>query len=161
MKRALIILLAVTLAILTACSVTEEPQQEQAAEQKTESAGESTEMKSIKMSINGETLDVAWEDNESVRALAELAAEAPVTIDASMYGGFEQVGAIGTALPSNDVNIKTKPGDIVLYSGSNMVVFFGSNSWAYTMLGHIENRSADELAALLGADKVTITLTTE
>lgn len=161
MKRALIILLAVTLAILTACSGTEEPQQEQAAEQKTESAEESTEMKNITMTINGETADVAWEDNESVRALAELASEAPVTIDASLYGGFEQVGAIGAALPSNDVNIKTKPGDIVLYSGSNMVVFFGSNSWAYTMLGHIENKSADELAALLGADKVTITLTAE
>ena len=113
------------------------------------------------LKINDEEVNVKWEDNGSVRALAELAAEGPVIVNSSQYGGFEQVGAIGTALPSNDSNMRTKPGDIVLYSGSNMVVFYGSNSWSYTMLGHIENESEDELTDLLGSGDVTITLTAE
>ena len=118
-------------------------------------------MGSITMKINDEEMTVTWEDNESVEALAKLVSESPLTIDMSMYGGFEQVGAIGTDLPSNDISITTKPGDIVLYTSSNMVVFYGSNSWSYTMLGHIENKSEDELEALLGANDVKITLSAE
>ncbi|MBE6018754.1 MAG: hypothetical protein E7230_00220 [Clostridiales bacterium] len=113
------------------------------------------------MTINGEKLEVTWEDNESVKALAELAAEEPVTIDASKYGGFEQVGSIGTTLPSSDVSTTTEPGDIVLYTGSSIVVFYGSNSWSYTRLGHIENKSKSELEDLLGAEKVTIVISAE
>ena len=79
----------------------------------------------------------------------------------SMYGGFEQVGAIGPDLPSNDINITTEPGDIMLYTGSNMVVFYGNNSWSYTRLGHIENKSEDELKELLGSNNVKKTLSAE
>ena len=79
----------------------------------------------------------------------------------SMYGGFEQVGALGTDLPSSDINITTKPGDIMLYTGSNIVVFYGSNSWSYTRLGHIENKSDEELKDLLGGNNVEITLSVE
>jgi hypothetical protein len=118
-------------------------------------------MISITMSINGEKAEVTWENNESVKALAKLAAESPLTIDTSMYGGFEQVGSIGTDLPSNDVSITTEPGDIVLYTGNNIVVFYGSNSWSYTRLGHIENKSDEELKDLLGGNNVEITLSVE
>jgi hypothetical protein len=122
---------------------------------------ETKEMKSITMKINDEEVKVAWEDNESVRALAELASKSPLTINTSMYGGFEQVGAIGTTLPSNDTNTKTKPGDIMLYTSDNIVVFYGSNSWSYTRLGHIENKSRQELADLLGGNNAVITITAE
>ncbi len=161
MRRLLIITLVLMLAILTSCTEGKEPEQNPAAEQTTENTEESTEMASIMMTINGEKLEVTWEDNESVKALAELAAEEPVTIDASKYGGFEQVGSIGTTLPSSDVSTTTEPGDIVLYTGSSIVVFYGSNSWSYTRLGHIENKSKSELEDLLGADKVTIVISAE
>jgi hypothetical protein len=71
------------------------------------------------------------------------------------------VGAIGTELPANDSQITTAPGDIVLYSGNQIVVFYGSNSWAYTGLGHITDKSVDELTELLGNGDVTISLRTE
>ena len=75
-----------------------------------------------------------------------------------MYGGFEQVGPIGQSLPRNDVQTVTNSGDIVLYSGNQIVVFYGSNSWAYTRLGHISGKSAQEMAELLGREDVTITI---
>lgn len=61
------------------------------------------------------------------------------------YGGFEQVGSLPESIVSNDVQITTSPGDIALYSGNSIVIFFGTNSWAYTKLGHIEGVSGDEL----------------
>ena len=118
---------------------------------------ESEEMR-ILMKINDEAVTIAWEDNESARALAELLREQPMSIQMSMYGGFEQVGSFGTSLPRDDEQTTTQAGDIVLYSGSQMVVFYGSNSWAYTRLGKITDKSAEELEELLGNGDVTITL---
>ena len=75
-----------------------------------------------------------------------------------MYGGFEQVGAIGKTLTRKDVQTVTEPGDIVLYSGSQIVIFYGSNSWAYTRLGKITDKTVAELEELLGAGDVTVTI---
>ena len=124
-----------------------------------QSSAEENKMKSeLTMKINGETVTVEWEDNESVSALRELASESPITIQTSLYGGFEQVGSIGRSLPRNDERITAQAGDIVLYSGNQMVMFFGSNTWAYTKLGHITNKTPAELNALLGNDNATITI---
>ena len=112
----------------------------------------------LTMTIDDTAVSVVWEENDAVKALRELCREAPLTISMSMYGGFEQVGAIGRSLPRNDVQTTTAAGDIVLYSGSQLVVFYGSNSWAYTRLGRISNPGAEELAELLGRGDVTITL---
>ena len=79
----------------------------------------------------------------------------------SMYGGFEQVGPVGTRLPSSDAQTRTSAGDIVLYSSSQIVVFYGSNSWAYTRLGHITDQDPAGMAALLGNGDVKITISME
>ena len=115
----------------------------------------------MKMKINGTEVSVDWEDNAAADALAELTSGRWYDIDMSMYGGFEQVGPIGKELPSDDQQTSTGPGDIVLYSGDQIVVFYGSNSWAYTRLGHIRDKNADELAELLGNGNVTISIMTE
>ena len=112
----------------------------------------------LQIKIGDTEVAVAWEDNESVEALKELCREEPLTISMSMYGGFEQVGSIGQSLPRNDRQTTTQAGDIVLYSGSQIVVFYGSNSWAYTRLGHITDKNAQEMAELLGSGDVTITI---
>ncbi len=117
-----------------------------------------TEEMSIWMRIDDEPVTVVWEDNESVLALAELLREQPLSIQMSMYGDFEQVGSFGTSLPREDEQTTTQAGDIVLYSGNQIVVFYGSNFWAYTRLGKITDKSADELKDLLGSGDVTITL---
>lgn len=118
--------------------------------------GEITEMK---MLINHTPVTVEWEDNEAVEALKEAVKEDPLTVQMSMYGGFEQVGSLGMSLPRNDTRITTAPGDVILYSGNQMVVFYGSNTWAYTRLGHITDQTQQELTQLLSNGNVTITLT--
>lgn len=119
-----------------------------------------TEELTMMLRIDNTEISVQWEDNESVEALKNLIREAPLTINMSMYGGFEQVGSLGTSLPRNDVQTTTEAGDIVLYSGNQIVVFYGSNSWAYTRLGHVE-LSAAEMSDLLSHGDVTITLYVE
>ena len=102
----------------------------------------------LQMTIGETPVDVEWEDNGSVEALKELCQEGPLTIRMSMYGGFEQVGSIGQSLPRDDSQTTTQAGDIVLYSGDQIVVFYGSNSWAYTRLGHVDLEQ-DEMEALM------------
>ena len=115
----------------------------------------------MNMTIGDTPVTVAWEDNASVEALKALCGQGPLTIQLHMYGGFEQVGDIGSSLPRDDTQTTTQAGDIVLYSGDQMVVFYGSNAWAYTRLGHVTDQDADGMRALLGGGDVTVTLTME
>ena len=116
-----------------------------------ENTGAETTMRLL---IGEEEVPVAWEENESVKALQKLS---PLTIQMSMYGGFEQVGPIGQNIVREDEQTVTDSGDIVLYSGNQIVIFYGSNSWAYTRLGHI-NLSEQEMLNLLSNGDVKITL---
>lgn len=113
---------------------------------------------SLKMEIAGIPVTVDWEDNASVKALKDLCQNGGLTIQMSMYGGFEQVGSIGTSLPREDVQTTTSSGDIVLYSGDQIVVFYGSNSWSYTRLGHITDSSGRSMEELLGSEDVSLTI---
>ena len=115
----------------------------------------------LQMRIGDTAVAVEWENHESVQALKELCIDQPLIIQMSMYGGFEQVGSIGTRLPKNDIQTTTEAGDIVLYSGNQIVVFYGSNSWAYTRLGHITDQDAAGMARLLGNGDVTLTLSVD
>ena len=121
---------------------------------------ENMKSNTLMMTVGDTTVAVDWEDNESVSALKELAVTG-LAIQMSMYGGFEQVGSIGHRLPSHDVQTNTSSGDIVLYSSSQLVVFYGSNSWAYTRLGRITDKTPEEMRNLLGNGDVTITLTVD
>lgn len=177
MKKAVLLLLSLLLTLCAACGGGTAPAAEPPAGQQTDAVqeteeprpeddrdddGEETSVeKVLKLTINDVEVAVAWEDNDSVRALAELAAAGELTVQMSMYGGFEQVGPIGSRLPSSDVQTTTSAGDIVLYAGDRIVVFYGSNSWAYTRLGHITDRDAAGMAELLGNGNVTITISME
>ena len=182
MKRRIAAALAIFLALgLAACSATQEPkvspeltrqiavtaqptqEPENTPETEAQEINESERLDEeeeciMQMKIGNTVASVEWENNESVEALRELAADQPLTVEMSMYGGFEQVGSIDQSLPRNDVQTTTSAGDIVLYSGNQIVVFYGSNSWAYTRLGHITDKTAEELTALLGNGNVTITI---
>lgn len=117
--------------------------------------------KKLMMKIGDKKVNVEWEENESVEALMELCKDAPLEVKMSMYGGFEQVGSLGTNLPRNDVQTSTSSGDIVLYSGNQIVIFYGSNSWSYTRLGHITDQDNAGMTELLGNGDVTITISME
>lgn len=126
--------------------------------QSVEQTEQTEQTSALQMTIGNMPASVDWEDNAAVQALTELCRNHPLTIQMSMYGGFEQVGSIGTDLPQNDVQTTTSSGDIVLYSGNQMVVFYGSNSWEYTRLGRITDKTQAELTELLSNGNVTITL---
>ncbi len=112
----------------------------------------------LQLVIDNTPISVRWEDNPSVRALRALAATRPLTVQMTPYGGFEQVGSLGATLPKEDVHITTEAGDIMLYSGNQIVLFYGSNSWAYTRLGKIEGVSRQQLTEMLRKKAVKLTL---
>ena len=85
--------------------------------------------------------------------------QGPVTIAMSDYSGFEKVGPLGTSLPASNQQTTTQAGDIVLYQGNQIVIFYGSNSWSYTRLGHIGDLTGWEEA--LGGGDVTVTFSLE
>ena len=166
MKKILILLLAVTFLVLTSCGksnsthtpTTDEPSTTITIPSDDNSTTKEDETETIKLTLKIDDIevDVIWADNDSVKALKNLAKNG-LTINMSKYGGFEQVGSIGSTLPSSDTRITTNPGDIVLYSSNQIVLFYDSNTWSYTKLGHI-NLSKSELTDLLGDEDVVITL---
>lgn len=119
---------------------------------------ETQEEHMLKLSVNGRTIDVTWEKNDAVAALQTLVSDAPLTVQTSAYGGFEQVGALGASLPQSDSRITAQSGDILLYQGNQIVLFYGSNTWEYTRLGKIEHLSEQELSTLLSGGEATITI---
>ena len=141
--------------LLTACGTAAEPELSAAPVISEET---NTEEITMKLLINGTEVPVTWEQNDSVAALRELAGGEGLEISMSMYGGFEQVGSLGQRLPRDDRQTSTEAGDIVLYSGDQIVVFYGSNSWAYTRLGHV-GLSRAEMTELLANGSVTLRIT--
>lgn len=148
MKRLIMAVLMSTL-LLSGCINNKNNKDNQSEEHITDHISEGEIMK---LEIDENVLDVSWNNNTSVITLSEIK---PLTINMHLYGGFEQVGSIGQSIVSDDKEITTKPGDIVLYSSNQIVVFFGTNTWSYTKLGHI-NLSESELNTLLNKSNVTL-----
>ncbi len=108
--------------------------------------------------IGEHTLTVKLADNSSAKALLELLKAGDITVEAHDYGGFEKVGALGTELPTNDEHITTEPGDVILYQGDQITVYYDTNSWSFTRLGKVQGVTAEELKAILGDGDVTMVL---
>ncbi len=160
-KKVMIAVLILAFALCLAGCGTSEQTEEMNADQavsESKAQGKTTEMK---LFIGEEEVNVEWENNDAVAALGELVQNQPLTIEMSMYDDFEQVGGLGMSLPAEDKQITTEAGDIMLYSGDSIVVFYGSNSWSYTPLGKITDKSPEEMAELLGQGDVTITINQE
>ncbi len=113
----------------------------------------------IKISVSGKTLPVKIENNDATKALVAALRTASITYEAQDYGGFEKVGNLGRTLPTNNSQITTQAGDVILYSGNQLVLFYGSNSWSYTRIGKIEYGTMDELKSFLKAGQGNITVT--
>lgn len=112
----------------------------------------------LHITVGNRTLSATMPDNDATRSLIRLLNNGPVTINMSDYGGFEKVGALPQSLPASDTHITTVAGDIMLYQGRNMVIFYGSNSWSYTPLGRIDGVTASSLKEFLGNGNVNVTL---
>ncbi len=121
-----------------------------------ETGGDEIEMK-LKLRIKDYEFDVTLEENDATYELVEMARNEPITINFEDYGGFEKVGPLGRSLTTDNTRITTKAGDIVLYQGNQIVMFYGSNTWSYTMLGHVDDLAYWEEA--LGDGDVAATFT--
>lgn len=111
-------------------------------------------MRTILVTIGDKSFSATLEENEAAAAFAALLQDAPLVLHMSDYSGFEKVGDLGATLPTSNSQTTTQPGDFVLYGGSQIVVFYGSNSWSYTKLGRIDDVSGWEEA--LGSGDVTV-----
>lgn len=109
----------------------------------------------MNVQVGSSTFTATLEENAAVDALIEMMQSSPVVIQMSDYSGFEKVGSLGTSLPASDSQTTTQAGDIVLYNGNQIVIFYGSNSWSYTRLGKIDDLSGWEEA--LGSGDVQVT----
>jgi len=110
----------------------------------------------MKIKVNGEVLTVKLENNKATKALVEKLKKGDIKINAKEYGGFEKVGGLGFSLPTSDKYITTSSGDLVLYNGDEISLFYNSNSWDYTKLGKVQN--ANNLKKILGTGDVTLIL---
>ena len=113
----------------------------------------------MNVQIGGSTFTATLEDNTAVDSFVRMMQTAPVVIQMNDYSGFEKVGSIGTSLPASNSQTTTQSGDIVLYNGNQIVIFYGSNSWSYTRLGKIDDLSGWTEA--LGSGDVTVTFSLE
>ncbi|MDE5546352.1 MAG: hypothetical protein K2M84_06270 [Anaeroplasmataceae bacterium] len=111
------------------------------------------------LTINENKLEITLAKNSAVDALIEILKQKEITIIVNDYGGFEKVGDLGFSLPTSNSQITTEPGDVILYSGNQIVLFYGNNTWSYTRLGKIEGYSVNELRNILNADKGSIKIT--
>lgn len=109
----------------------------------------------LKITVGGQELLATFADNSSAEEFRELLAQGPVTISMDDYGGFEKVGSLGTTLTRNDTRITTQPGDVILYQGNQITIYYGTNTWNFTRLAKI-NDSTD-LQAKLGTGTVQVT----
>ena len=115
-------------------------------------------MDKMYITIGEQTQSVTLVDNAATRALVEKLQLAPVSMTLNSSGGFEIWGALGFSLPTSNQQLAAQPGDVILYNGSNICLFYGSNSWSYTRLGKIDGLSESELRTFLKAGESNITV---
>ena len=151
MKRLFTFLISVFLLTSTACA-------NGSKGAKSSDKGELSDMK-ISIQITSDSgnhkLTATPADNSSATAFYQLLKKGPLTVDMHDYGSFEKVGPLGTSLPRNDTQITTTVGDIILYQGNQITIYYDTNSWNFTRLGKVDGVTQAELKKILGKGDVT------
>jgi hypothetical protein len=151
MKKTLTLFLLFLLSFFSACGL------EKSNAISSEKNGES--IMKIKIEITSDSgnhsLTAVLSDNSSAAAFYNLLKKGPLTVSMQDYGSFEKVGSLGTSLPQNDTQITTSAGDIILYQGNQITIYYDKNSWNFTRLGKVEGVSQAELKKILGKGNVT------
>ena len=141
MKKSLLTILALCFFTFSACAQSSKP------------TGEKTMGTTINVTVNGVTKTATLVDNVATKDLLELLSKGNIIVKTDDYGGFEKVGTFGTRLPTDNSQIDTVPGDIVLYQGNNISFFYANNGWSYTMLGKLDITDVKEIKTFLAAGK--------
>ena len=171
MKRILsVILAAVMLFALVSCGANDSPAapdtekptagtEPSVATVSDDGSASDTEVKAmkIKITIGGRTMTATLSDNASAKEFYELLEKGPVTVDMHDYGGFEKVGPLGTDIVRCDGNITTAHGDIILYQGDQVTIYYDVNTWNFTLLGHVDGATGESMREFLGSGDPTVT----
>lgn len=144
------LIMLVTALIIISCS---------SDETQAQTPNDETMTQKMYITIGGRTASVTLADNSATQALVEKLQQAPVTVTLNSSGGFEIWGPLGFSLPTSNERINAQLGDVILYSGDNICIFYGTNSWTYTRLGKIDNMTASELTIFLKAGENNISVT--
>lgn len=176
MSKRIVATLVVFVLLLTGCKVNntgdfqedDVSQTQSGVETNTNESKEQTKMKKtdestladnqIRVTVGSSSFIVNLEDNETAKALRKMITDENLTISASNYGGFEKVCQLGKTLPRNDNQITTEAGDVMLYSGNQIVFFYGANSWSYTKIGKVEASSIEKLESVLSGSETEVIL---
>ena len=164
MKAAILTVLSCFILSLSACEkLPIPPEQEAKQEEKKQpedngqqNANENTQTMTMEITAGGKTIAATLADNATAKALAEKLKSGSVTVE-MRANGFEHYGPLGFSLERHDKQVTAVSGDIMLYNGNNICVFYGNNSWSYTPLGKVDGKTADELKAFFGTGTVTVT----
>ena len=163
MRLTALILSACFALSLSACEkIPVPPEQEELQNQKQpedngqQNGNENTQTMTMEITAGGKTITATLADNATAKALAEKLKSGSVTVEMKA-NGFEHYGPLGFSLERHDEQVAAVSGDIMLYNGNNICVFYGNNSWSYTPLGKVEGKTADELKAFFGSGTVSVT----
>ncbi len=155
MKKSFVMIMMIVIFTLVGCSADKGEKTETLARSAATDENSEEENKKMTVSVGGKDFAVTLEDNAAAAELIQMMQENPVTIDMRDYSGFEKVGSLGRNLTTSNEQMTTATGDIVLYNGNQIVIFYGSNSWSYTRLGKVDDLTDWEDA--LGNGNVSVT----
>ena len=119
---------------------------------------QTTEAMKMNITIGGETMTATLADNTSAQALYEALKQGSITYEAHDYGNFEKVGDMGRSFPQNNIQITTQPGDLILYQGSNLCIYYDTNSWSFTRIGKIDGATQSEIKSFVKAGQGNVTV---
>ena len=163
MKAAILTVLSCFFLSLSACEkIPVPPEQEELQNQKQpedngqQNGNENTQTMTMEITAGGKTITATLADNATAKALAEKLKTGSVTVEMKA-NGFEHYGPLGFSLERHDKQVTAVSGDIMLYNGNNICVFYGNNSWSYTPLGKVDGKTVDELKAFFGTGSVAVT----
>ena len=164
MKAVTLTLLSCFILSLSACEkIPVPPEQEKPQEDQKQpgnngqqNGNENTQTMTMEITAGGKTITATLADNATAKALAEKLKSGSVTVEMKA-NGFEHYGPLGFSLERHDKEVTAVSGDIMLYNGNNICVFYGNNCWSYTPLGKVDGKTADELKAFFGTGTVTVT----
>ena len=167
MKGVILTLLSCFILSLSACEKLPVPPEQEELQNKKQpedngqqNGNENTQTMTMEITAGGKTITATLADNATAKALAEKLKSGSVTVEMKA-NGFEHYGLLGFSLERHDEQISAVSGDIMLYHGNNICVFYGNNSWSYTPLGKVDGKTADELKAFFGTGTVSVTYSLE
>lgn len=120
--------------------------------------GDQVKMSMIEITLGSQSFKIELEDNKATHELIQLLSKDALEVSARNYGGFEKILTLPNYLPTNDRQIRSNAGDVFLYNGNQIVIFYDHNSWSYTPLGKVVEANGKDLEKILSGNETKATI---